>query len=64
MVKVCRVLRQVVSDFTRMRLFIQMRLRLKEAITKVEALEVKVELAAISGIVEDPSGNRIILRVG
>ena len=37
---------------------------LKEAIAKVEALEVKVELNGSGFMTEDPSGNRINLRVG
>jgi catechol 2,3-dioxygenase len=36
----------------------------KEAITKVEALDAKVELNGSGFMTEDPSGNRIILRVG
>ena len=35
----------------------------KEAIMKVEALDAKVELSGSSFITEDPSGNKIILRV-
>jgi len=37
---------------------------LDEAITKVEALEVKVGAGESGFVVEDPSGNRIVLRVG
>lgn len=37
---------------------------LKEAIVKVEALEVQVGLNENGFIVEDPAGNRIVLRVG
>ncbi len=37
---------------------------LNEAIAKVEALEVKVESNEHGFITEDPSGNRIVLRVG
>lgn len=37
---------------------------LNEAIVKVEALEVQVESKGYSYIVEDPAGNRIVLRVG
>ena len=41
-----------------------MRLVLNEAIAKVEALDVKVELNGSGFMTEDPSGNRINLRVG